>query len=90
MGSARAMTSRLFAALTCPSGGNMRNSAPVITVPPCMMPDSAAIARAVSGLSPVTIRTLMPACWHVATDSGIFSLRWSRMPTKPSQVRLVS
>ncbi len=61
-----------------------------MTVPPCMIPASAAMARAVSALSPVTIRTRIPARWQVATDSAILSLRWSRIPTYPSQVSPVS
>ena len=40
--------------------------------PGCMMPHLAAIALAVLMLSPVTIRTVMPARWHLRMASGTF------------------
>jgi len=89
-GSARAITSRPCAAVTWSSGESVRNSFPVTTFPPARIPASCAMARAVSGLSPVTIRTRMPAPRLRATDSGMFSRSGSRMPTYPSQERPVS
>lgn len=40
--------------------------------PGCIMPHLAAIALAVLMLSPVTIRTVMPARWHLRMASGTF------------------
>lgn len=50
-----------------------------------MMWHSLAIAAAVTGWSPVTIITLMPAAWHFRTAKGTVSLGGSvkdRIPTK--------
>mmetsp|Transcript_17841 Transcript_17841/g.35939 ORF Transcript_17841/g.35939 Transcript_17841/m.35939 type:complete len:284 (+) Transcript_17841:1828-2679(+) len=50
------------------------------------MPHLDAIARAVSRLSPVTMRTVMPAFWHWAMASGTSSRRGSSIPTRPTHV----
>lgn len=43
--------------------------------PGWMMPHLAAIARAVLMLSPVTIRTVMPARWHLRMASGTWEIQ---------------
>lgn len=51
---------------------------------------SLAIAIAVSLISPVTILTMIPACLHLLTASGIPFLSGSLIPAKPKMVRLLS
>lgn len=60
---------------TSPSSLRMRrlNSRPSMhrkSSPGCMMPHLVAMARAVLMLSPVTIRTVIPARWHFLMASG--------------------
>lgn len=54
------------------------------------IPASLAIATAVSGLSPVTILTMIPAFLHVSTASGIQFLRGSLIPIRATMVISVS
>mmetsp|Transcript_21596 Transcript_21596/g.43794 ORF Transcript_21596/g.43794 Transcript_21596/m.43794 type:complete len:334 (+) Transcript_21596:320-1321(+) len=48
------------------------------------MPHLVAMARAVSMLSPVTMRTVMPARWQSRMASGTSSRRGSSIPTSPT------
>lgn len=53
------------------SSGMERKVGPSMAVPPSVrMPHSRAMCLAVWMLSPVTMRTVMPARWHVATAPG--------------------
>mmetsp|Transcript_31673 Transcript_31673/g.77667 ORF Transcript_31673/g.77667 Transcript_31673/m.77667 type:complete len:335 (+) Transcript_31673:1239-2243(+) len=54
------------------------------------IPHLRAIAAAVRGLSPVTIRTTMPAAWHVATASGTSARTGSSRPMSPISTRSFS
>mmetsp|Transcript_39545 Transcript_39545/g.92568 ORF Transcript_39545/g.92568 Transcript_39545/m.92568 type:complete len:230 (+) Transcript_39545:173-862(+) len=51
------------------------------------MPHFLAMAAAVRGLSPVTIRTTMPAPLHVLIASGTSARTGSSRPTRPMRVR---
>mmetsp|Transcript_43410 Transcript_43410/g.88816 ORF Transcript_43410/g.88816 Transcript_43410/m.88816 type:complete len:240 (-) Transcript_43410:1817-2536(-) len=64
-----------------------RNSGPVRMVPPSSrMPHLRAMAAAVRGLSPVTIRTTMPALLHTRIASGTSSRTGSSRPQSASSV----
>mmetsp|Transcript_44658 Transcript_44658/g.112543 ORF Transcript_44658/g.112543 Transcript_44658/m.112543 type:complete len:267 (-) Transcript_44658:1927-2727(-) len=71
------------------SSGRLRNSFPSITrpFPSLIMPQSIAIRSAVFRLSPVTIRTVMPARSHLAMASGTSWRKGSRMPTTDINTR---
>jgi hypothetical protein len=62
-----------------------RNSAPVITSPgpaaSCRIPHLRAIAVAVRALSPVTIRTTIPAALHARIASGTSGRTGSSSPS---------
>mmetsp|Transcript_48750 Transcript_48750/g.115784 ORF Transcript_48750/g.115784 Transcript_48750/m.115784 type:complete len:271 (+) Transcript_48750:928-1740(+) len=71
-----------------------RNVFPSHTLPgfssPSMMPHFFAIAAAVFMLSPVTMRTTMPAARHFLMASGTSLRTGSSMPTSPMRVRSFS
>ena len=68
-------------AFTFPSSSRHRslNSLPSMTRKSSLgfrMPHFEAIERAVFTLSPVTIRTVMPECWHFLMASGTWNSQW--------------
>eukprot|EP01136_Pigoraptor_vietnamica_P010644 Opistho-1_new@48534 len=69
-----------------------RNSGPSMTssFPSLRMPHLRAIDRAVVTLSPVTMRTTIPACWHSWMARGTSGRTGSSMPTMHTRVRSVS
>mmetsp|Transcript_15428 Transcript_15428/g.38872 ORF Transcript_15428/g.38872 Transcript_15428/m.38872 type:complete len:220 (-) Transcript_15428:1772-2431(-) len=68
------------------AGVNFLNSSPVIAMPPSVkIPACLAIALAVSMLSPVTMRTKIPALWHTAMASTTSSRSGSAIPTSASK-----
>jgi hypothetical protein len=63
LGDERAMTTSRGRIMSTCAGVSVRNTGPSITRPPSRrMPHSRAIAVAVTLLSPVTMRTVTPAC----------------------------
>ena len=52
-----------------------------------IMPMSLAMALAVMALSPVTIRTFIPAWWHLAIAPGTYFLGMSLTPKIPTTTR---
>mmetsp|Transcript_47982 Transcript_47982/g.108934 ORF Transcript_47982/g.108934 Transcript_47982/m.108934 type:complete len:249 (-) Transcript_47982:1724-2470(-) len=70
------------------AGDITRKSEPVMARPPSRkMPHSLAMATAVSRLSPVTMRTVMPARWHVLTASGTSGRSGSWIATSAAKQR---
>mmetsp|Transcript_55282 Transcript_55282/g.115653 ORF Transcript_55282/g.115653 Transcript_55282/m.115653 type:complete len:201 (+) Transcript_55282:275-877(+) len=86
----RAMTCIVLSTSFCPSGSSRRKSGPSIAHPSVRIPISREMLLAVSRLSPVIIRTVIPACWHLRTASGTSSRGGSRMPRTPMKVRAIS
>mmetsp|Transcript_19237 Transcript_19237/g.41816 ORF Transcript_19237/g.41816 Transcript_19237/m.41816 type:complete len:226 (-) Transcript_19237:1810-2487(-) len=82
----RAKTCKVGSILSNSAGVNFLNSSPVIAVPPFVkIPACLAIARAVFMLSPVTMRTKIPAFWHTAIASTTSSRSGSEIPTSASK-----
>mmetsp|Transcript_277 Transcript_277/g.611 ORF Transcript_277/g.611 Transcript_277/m.611 type:complete len:243 (+) Transcript_277:439-1167(+) len=82
----RARTCNLGSTLSSCAGVSFLNSSPVIAMPPSVkIPACFAIALAVSMLSPVTMRTKIPALWHTAMASTTSSRNGSAMPTSASK-----
>jgi hypothetical protein len=67
--------------LRAPSTGSSSKSASV------RIPQRPAMATAVSRLSPVTMRTEMPAVWHFWIAGATSGRSGSSMPTTPSSTR---
>lgn len=72
-------------ACSCASS-NAPICAPASTSVACN-PAARAIARAVSGASPVIMTTRMPAAWHSRMACGTSSRSGSRKPNKPNQCK---
>jgi len=53
-----------------------------------MIFESLAIATAVYLISPVTILTIIPACLHLLTASGIPFFKGSLIPASPKMIKL--
>mmetsp|Transcript_30056 Transcript_30056/g.70193 ORF Transcript_30056/g.70193 Transcript_30056/m.70193 type:complete len:210 (+) Transcript_30056:1012-1641(+) len=68
-------------------GSSARNSPPSMALPLVKMPASLAMLLAVMTLSPVTIRTVMPAFWHRRTAAGTSFRTGSWIPKTPMRVR---
>mmetsp|Transcript_58777 Transcript_58777/g.120245 ORF Transcript_58777/g.120245 Transcript_58777/m.120245 type:complete len:225 (+) Transcript_58777:1048-1722(+) len=81
-----AMTCRSLSTDFCSSGVILRKSGPSTADPVVRMPHSFAILLAVSTLSPVTMRTMMPAFWQDSTAAGTSLRRGSLIPTIPMHV----
>ena len=88
VGSARA-TTRSWGISSCICWSVMAESSPEVSIcpPPRSRPAFWAMARAVSGLSPVTITTWTPAFWILRTAAAASGRRLSRMRAKPSSTR---
>mmetsp|Transcript_8941 Transcript_8941/g.29392 ORF Transcript_8941/g.29392 Transcript_8941/m.29392 type:complete len:331 (-) Transcript_8941:2057-3049(-) len=67
-----------------------RNVGPSIAMPSVRIPHSVAMCLAVRTLSPVTMRTTMPASWHVLTASDTSPRSGSLMPTMEMHVMSLS
>mmetsp|Transcript_53712 Transcript_53712/g.112097 ORF Transcript_53712/g.112097 Transcript_53712/m.112097 type:complete len:420 (+) Transcript_53712:1054-2313(+) len=80
--------------ISSPSVTRSRNTSPVMThsgpSPSPRIPHLRAIAWAVLGLSPVTIRTTMPAAVQTRMASGTSGRTGSSRPSRPTSVRPVS
>mmetsp|Transcript_26695 Transcript_26695/g.41082 ORF Transcript_26695/g.41082 Transcript_26695/m.41082 type:complete len:286 (+) Transcript_26695:1117-1974(+) len=82
----RAKTCSLGRTASNSAGVIFRNCSPVIHRPSSVrIPACFAMAFAVSRLSPVTMRTKIPAFWQVATAPTTSSRRGSAMPTRASK-----
>jgi hypothetical protein len=71
---------------------SLMKSTPSITKlpsPSFRIPTSLAMAVAVMRLSPVTIRTVIPALWHLAMASGTYLRGMSLTPAMQSSVKPV-
>jgi len=86
-GEERARTWRRGSRATSSASGRARKVGPSMDRPPSVkMPHSRAMCWAVWMLSPVTMRTVMPASWQVATAAGTSGRTGSLMPTMPIRV----
>ena len=86
-GDERARTRRFGRILSISSSDSWRNFGPSMTIAPSVMiPQLVAMALAVVMLSPVTILTTTPECWHWATASTTPTRRGSWIPTTPTQI----
>mmetsp|Transcript_4289 Transcript_4289/g.13718 ORF Transcript_4289/g.13718 Transcript_4289/m.13718 type:complete len:322 (-) Transcript_4289:1556-2521(-) len=87
LGEERASTCKRGSRGASSSGDILRNTGPSIAMPSVMMPHSRAMCSAVCTLSPVTMRTVMPAPLQALTASGTSGRRGSLMPTTAMSVR---
>mmetsp|Transcript_401 Transcript_401/g.1095 ORF Transcript_401/g.1095 Transcript_401/m.1095 type:complete len:253 (+) Transcript_401:914-1672(+) len=82
----RANTCNLGKTSSSSAGVKFLKSSPIIEIPPSIkIPACLAMATAVSRLSPVTMRTKIPARWHVATASTTSDRRGSMIPAIASK-----
>mmetsp|Transcript_770 Transcript_770/g.2078 ORF Transcript_770/g.2078 Transcript_770/m.2078 type:complete len:271 (-) Transcript_770:1519-2331(-) len=90
VGDERASTRISSATARFSSGDIFRNVGPSISAfgpsDPSKIPASCAINFAVSGLSPVTMRTMTPACLSMSTASRVSGRMGSLMPSTPTKV----
>mmetsp|Transcript_20244 Transcript_20244/g.29271 ORF Transcript_20244/g.29271 Transcript_20244/m.29271 type:complete len:306 (-) Transcript_20244:198-1115(-) len=92
-GDARAITCSLGRMLSRAAGVRLRKVGPSSATSPLdltRIPQSRAMAQAVSRLSPVTMRTCTPASWQVFTASGTSGRRGSWIPTTASSTSCTS